>query len=130
MSNFFPHENAKVYHTALEWVIWIDPVIRELPSQLHARSELDRLAATMVVQIADGIGKTNPNDRVKALENAKSNCLASAAIIDILGARNLLEQGDIANAKKKLSQIARLLSGMVQSANTNEIIRSRLGVNS
>ncbi|WOO42113.1 four helix bundle protein [Rubellicoccus peritrichatus] len=127
MSNFFPHENAKVYQLALEWVIWIDPVIRELPSQLHTRAELDRLAASMVVQIADGVGKSNPSDRVKALESAKSTCLASAAIIDILGARNLLEQGDIANAKKKLSQIVRLLSGMVQSANTNEIIRSRLG---
>ncbi len=128
MTSYFPHEASKAYELSLEWVVWADELLRQLPSTMHLRHELDRLSSSIAVGIAEAIGKSQPNDRLKTLEAAKSAVLTSAALIDVLGVKNVVEQGDIANAKRRLSQIYRLLSGMIQSANTNEFIRSRLAV--
>ena len=128
MSQFFPHENVKVYELSLEWIHWLDELLPQIPASHGICHQLDALASTIAVGIADAISKSHPSDRAKTLESARSSVLASAALMDILGTKNLLEQSDIINAKKRLSHVARLLSGMIQSSATNEIIRSRLSV--
>lgn len=128
MSVFFPHEGSKAYQLTLEWSIWLQEFLKQASQRTHIHGELDRLSTTIAVGVAEAAGKGQTNDRVSALEAAKSGVLTSAALIDIMGIKNLAEQGDMAAAKRQLSQIYRLLSGMILSTNTNEFIRSRLAV--
>lgn len=91
MSQFFPHDNAKVYELSLEWVQWLDQLLPQIPSAHGICHQLDALGTTTVVSIADAISKGHPSERAKTFESARSSVLASAALIDVLGIKNLVE---------------------------------------
>ncbi|MEO0794920.1 MAG: four helix bundle protein [Verrucomicrobiota bacterium] len=126
VGNLFPHENQKVYQLGIEWVVMVEQFV-DLPQKRKGLSEqLDKIANSIPIHIVDATGKSNASDRVKSIEMAKGAVLACAAVLDMMVARNVLEPGDAIAGKRHLSQMARLLSGMIQSANTHEMIRNRI----
>ena len=43
----FSHEKLHVYHKAIDFIVWTQPIIETLPTKLAARDQLDR-ASTMM----------------------------------------------------------------------------------
>lgn len=128
MSNFFPHEQQKVYQLGIEWVVMVENIIEGDTRRKGLAEQLDSIANTIPIHIVNALGKASAGERVKAFDAAKSQVLACSAVLDMMVARNVMESGDAAVGKRHLSQMARLLNGMIQSANTHEIIRNRLSV--
>jgi len=128
MSNFFPHEQQKVYQLGIEWVVLVENLIEGDTRRKGLADQLDSISNTIPIHIVAALGKGAAHDRVKAFDTAKSQVLACSAVVDMMVARNVMETGDAVRAKRHLSVMARLLSGMIQSANANEAIRNRLSV--
>ncbi|WP_269538873.1 four helix bundle protein [Cerasicoccus fimbriatus] len=128
MSNFFPHESQKVYQLGIEWVVMVENIIEGDTRRKGLADQLDNIANTIPIHIVAGLGKNSAGERVKAFDAAKSQVLACSAVMDMMVARNVMENGDANRGKRHLSEMARLLNGMIQSANTHELIRNRLQV--
>lgn len=128
MSNFFPHESQKIYQLGIEWVVMVEKFLEGDGDRKGLAGQLDNISNSIPIHIVDALGKGSAGDRVKAFEMARGAVLASSAVLDMMVARNVLEFGDAAVGKRHLAQMARLLSGMIQSANTHEMIRNRLSV--
>lgn len=128
MSNFFPHESQKVYQLGIEWVVMVEHILEGNTRRKGLAEQLDSISNTIPIHIVAALGKASVGERVKAFDAAKSQVLACSAVLDMMVARNVMEPGDAARCKRHLSMIARLLNGMIQSANTNELIRNRLSV--
>lgn len=128
MSNFFPHETQKIYQLGIQWVVMVEELLEEPDERKGLAAQLDTISNSIPIHIVDALGKASAGDRVKSLEVAKGAILAAAAVLDMMVARNVLEFGDAAVAKRHLSHMVRLISGMIQSANTHEMIRNRLSV--
>lgn len=57
MPALFDHERLKVYQEALRFVVWVSPIIEELPGKLAAKDQLDRASTSVVLNLAEGNGK-------------------------------------------------------------------------
>ncbi|WP_309385860.1 four helix bundle protein [Cerasicoccus frondis] len=128
MSNFFPHETAKVYQLGIDWVVMVENFIEGDTRRKGLAEQLDSISNTIPIHIVAALGKNSASERVKAFDAAKSQVLACSAVLDMMVARNVMESGDAIRGKRHLSEMARILNGMIQSANTNELIRNRLQV--
>ncbi|GHC07826.1 four helix bundle protein [Cerasicoccus arenae] len=128
MSNFFPHETQKVYQLSIEWVVMVENFTEGDNRRKGLAEQLDSISNTIPIHIVAALGKGSSAERVKAFDAAKSQVLACTAVLDMMVARNVLETGDAAMGKRQLAMMSRLLNGMIQSANTHELIRNRLSV--
>jgi 23S rRNA-intervening sequence protein len=80
---YFAHEPLEVYQASLSFMRWFNglPAGAELPSRLYR--EIDKAATSMILNLAEGYGRTGQGDRESFLERVESSAVKAAASIDL-----------------------------------------------
>jgi four helix bundle protein len=109
----FSHEKLVVYHKAIAFVAWAQPVIESLPGKTSARDQLDRASTSVPLNIAEGNVKFSAADRARFLQIATGSAVECAACLDVLVARQFLSESDAAAGKQQLEAIVSMLFGLL-----------------
>ena len=111
----FDHEKLFVYQRAIEFVVWADNVLADLPKSMAVRGQLDRAATAIPLNIAEGNGKYQPNDRCRFFDIARGSALECAACLDVAVAKKKVPQAVGKRGKAMLAEIVAMLVGLIRS---------------
>ena len=77
------------------------------------RDQLDNASISIVPNIAEGCGRRSPADKARFYSMARGCATECAAVIDLLGARNLVDDRLRKRARALLVRIVQMLSRLV-----------------
>jgi four helix bundle protein len=77
------------------------------------RDQLDRASISIVLNIAEGCGRRSPADKGRFYSMARGSATECAAILDLLGARRLVDDRMRNQARALLVRIVQMLSRLV-----------------
>jgi len=122
MPALFDHERLKVYQEALRFVVWVGPIIEELPTKLAAKDQLDRASTSIVLNLAEGNGKRSHPDRCRYFDIARGSTVECAACLDVLARRGKLSGAVVMEGKAILLEIVSMTAGLIArfTAGVNE----------
>ncbi len=111
----FDHEKLDVYTASIAFVAWTADLLSGPLARctLSAVNHLDRASTSISLNIAEGNGKRSTKDRCRYLDTARGSALESAAALDVLVGRNVLQPAQILDGKAVLVRVVRMLSKMV-----------------
>ncbi len=113
MRRRFDHENLQVYQNAISLCAWVTPILESLPARVAARDQLDRATTSIALNIAEGNGKRSYPDRCRFFDIARGSAVESAACLDVLVARKLIEMELAESGKFQLIEIVSMISGLL-----------------
>ncbi len=111
----FSHERRVVYQHAIEFVAWSHTLLNGVDAVGSVRTQLERAATSIPLNIAEGNVKSSPRDRRRYWEIALGSTVECAAILDVLVARALRSSADVSRGKDALERIVSMLVKLVQS---------------
>ena len=111
----FDHEKLTVYRTAINYVAWSSDLLAAIPKNLSVHGQLDRAATSIPLNIAEGNGKHTPADRCRFFDIARGSALESAACLDVLVARRVIQETRVDEGKRMLIEIVAMLVGLVRA---------------
>jgi len=114
MKIYFDHEKLDVYQESIVFCSWVGDLLSEITSKAAAKDQLDRASTSIPLNIAEGNGKFSAKDRARFLEMARGSALECAACLDVLLARKLVGEQQIAGQKEKLARIVQMLIGLLR----------------
>ena len=105
-------EKLDAYRVALEFQA---VAVRLVPKRgcAELRDQLDRASISIVLNIAEGCGRRSPADKARFYSMARGSATECAAVIDLLGARNLVDDRLRKRARALLVRIVQMLSRLV-----------------
>ncbi|MFZ5564902.1 MAG: four helix bundle protein [Thermodesulfobacteriota bacterium] len=115
MGTTFDHEKLRVYRAAIDFIVWLQNIMKNIPKQQAVYGQLDRASTSIVLNIAEGNGKSLPRDRCRFLDIARGSALECAAALDILVAKGILEEKQVEKGKEILQGIVSMLVGLIKS---------------
>ncbi len=107
------HENLDVYRAAIDFLRLALVLLEALPaSRRELRSQLERAAMSVPLNIAEGCGKPTTADRARYHAIARGSAMECAALLDVCGLMGhaTSEQRDL--GKALLSRIVAMLTKM------------------
>ena len=125
----FDHERLTVYQKSLQAVAAGGEILDRIPHRMSAHDQLDRALTSIPLNIAEGNGKRTPKDRCRFFDNAKGSAFESAAALDVLVAKRKLTADEVDDAKMLLSEIVRMLIGVIRSNDSDRVIESTTDYN-
>jgi four helix bundle protein len=120
----FDHEKLKVYQAAIKFIIWLQEIMESVPKRHAVYNQLDRSSTSIALNIAEGNGKYSPRDRCRYFDIARGSTLESAAALDVLVAKAIIGQNEIAPGKQILKDIVSMLVGLIKSHSDDRICES------
>ena len=111
----FSHNRLVVYQVAIEFVAWSHTLLNGVDAAGSVRTQLERAATSIPLNIAEGNVKSSPRDRRRYWEIALGSTVECAAILDVLIARRLRADTEVARGKDTLERIVSMLVKLVQS---------------
>ena len=80
---YFAHEPLEVYQAGLSFMRWFNglPAGAELASRLYR--QVDKAATSLLLNMAEGYGRTGEGDRLRFLETAEASAVKAAAYLDL-----------------------------------------------
>ncbi|MDA1230104.1 MAG: four helix bundle protein [Planctomycetota bacterium] len=111
----FDHEKLNVYQTAIQFVSWASEVLTAIPKSSAVHNQLDRASTSIPLNIAEGNGKHTAADRCRFFDHARGSALESAACLDVLVAKSLMQQSQTIIGKEMLLSIVSMLVGLIRS---------------
>ena len=111
----FDHEKLNVYQAAIQFVAWSSELLAGIPKTAAIHSQLDRASTSIPLNIAEGNGKHTPTDRCRFFDIARGSALESAACLDVLVAKSMMEQSQMLHGKEILLEIVSMLVGLIRS---------------
>jgi S23 ribosomal protein. len=115
MNAQFDHEKLKVYQRALDFIVFLEPVLAGLPSTLPVCEQLDRASTSIALNIAEGNGKFTAKDRCRFFDIARGSALESAAALDVLVRKKRLPAQQSTEGKAILHDVVSMLVGLIRS---------------
>ena len=85
--------------------------LRVRPASL--RDQLDRAAASVVLNLAEGMGRPSPSDRAHFFAIARGSAFECAAVLDVLQARAVLPAAAHHEGRALLVRVVQMLSKMM-----------------
>jgi len=114
----FSHDRLVVYQHAIEFVAWSHRLLDGVDAVGSVRSQLERAATSIPLNIAEGNVKSSPRDRRRYWEIALASTVEYAAILDVLVARTMRSSADVSRGKDVLESVVSMLVRLVQSTDT------------
>jgi four helix bundle protein len=111
---YFDHEKPDVYRNSIAFCAWVGDFLVSITQKTAAKDQLDRASTSIPLNIAEGNGKFSVKDRARFLEMARGSALECAAALDVLVARKLATEEQVAGAKTQLVAIVRMLIGLLK----------------
>ncbi len=112
MEQLFDHEKLKAYQRAIDFIVWVTPVIEKLEKSRAIRDQLDRASTSIPLNIAEGNAKFSMKDRCRYLDIADGSAVECAAALDVLVAQKRLQPLEIREGKVVLQEIVSLIMGL------------------
>ena len=113
-------EKLDCYRIALEFqAVAVQLVPKRGCSEL--RDQLDRASISIVLNIAEGCGRRSPADKARFYSMARGSATECAAVIDLLGARNLVDDRQRKRARALLVRIVQMLSRLIARMATSAV---------
>ncbi|HEX6738599.1 MAG TPA: four helix bundle protein [Vicinamibacteria bacterium] len=105
-------ERMDVYRVALEFLGLSGSLLRSRGLG-GLRDQLDRAAASIVLNIAEGIGRSTPADKARFFAIARGSALECATVVDVARIRGLVDVviGDA--ARSLLLRVIQMLSKLL-----------------
>jgi four helix bundle protein len=97
--------------------------LRVTPASL--RDQLDRASASIVLNLAEGVGRSSVADRAHFYTIARGSAFECAGVIDLLHARGTLAKEAHLDARTLLVRVVQMLSRMTVRHPAALAIRSR-----
>ena len=111
---YFDHEKLDVYRNSIAFCAWVGEFLPSITQKTAAKDQLDRASTSIPLNIAEGNGKFSVKDRARFLEMARGSALECAACLDVLVARKLATDEQVAGAKTELAAIVRMMIGLLK----------------
>ena len=111
----FSHQRLAVYQRSIDFVAWSHELLHGIDAPGSARLQLERASTSIPLNIAEGNVKSSPRDRRRYWEIALGSTAECAAILDVLVARRLLSEADVAAGLDSLERIVSMLVRLVQT---------------
>ena len=111
----FSHDRLVVSQHAIEFVAWSHTLLNGVDAVGSVRTQFERAATSIPLNIAEGNVKSSPRDRRRYWEIALGSTVECAAILDVLVARTLRSGADVSRGKDALERIVSMLVKLVQS---------------
>src|SRR5438270_8043194 len=111
---YFDHEKLDVYRHSIGFCSWVGDFLSTIDHKAAAKDQLDRASTSIPLNIAEGNGKFSVKDRARFLEMARGSALECAACLDVLVARKLTGEAQVAGAKSQLAAIVRMMIGLLK----------------
>ncbi len=111
----FDHEKLNVYQRSLQFVVWVTELLERIPTKSSAHGQIERASTSIPLNIAEGNGRYSASDRCRFFDIARGSALESAAALDVLVARKILTENEIAAGKAHLIEIVNMLVGLIRS---------------
>ena len=112
---YFDHEKLRAYQDALKFVAFADPILSEIPAKVSARDQLDRASTSVVLNLVEGNGKRSRTDRCRYLDIARGSALECAACLDVLIAKQLLDETRAVQGKEILVGVVSMVIGLLET---------------
>jgi four helix bundle protein len=109
----FDHEKLRAYQEALQFVAWVDSVLKRIPPRTAARDQLDRASTSVALNLAEGNGKRSSADRCRFLDIARGSAVECAACLDILTVKNVLTPDEATVGKTILLNVVSMTAGLI-----------------
>ncbi|HVF71197.1 MAG TPA: four helix bundle protein [Chthoniobacterales bacterium] len=111
---YFDHEKLDVYRHSIAFCGWVGNFLPSIIHKTAAKDQLDRASTSIPLNIAEGNGKFSVKDRARFLEMARGSALECAACLDVLVARKLATEEQVADPKRQLAAIVRMMIGLLK----------------
>jgi len=107
------HERLHVYQLALELHGMLSAV---LPRRGYAvvRDQLERASLSIVLNIAEGAGRSSGPDKRRFYVQARGSTTECAALLDVLRLRSLIDPQTYLRARSLLVRLVQMLSRLVE----------------
>jgi len=109
---YFDHERLEVYQSGLGLVGWVNADGREAEMGVRRWRKVDALATSIVLNIAEGNGRSQTSDHRSFLDIAHRSALKAALQLDLAGVKTSRPLTDLDEGKVILGSIVRMLLGM------------------
>ena len=105
-------EKLDAYRVALEFQALAAQLVPKRGCA-ELRDQLDRASISIVLNIAEGCGRRSPADKGRFYSMARGSATECAAILDLLGARGLVDDHLRSRARSLLVRIVQMLTRLV-----------------
>jgi four helix bundle protein len=101
-------DGLDAYRVSLDFQRLVAAILGGVRGEL--RSQLDRAALSITLNIAEGAGRRSPADRRRFYSIARGSALECAAAFDIMAGRAQLALGDLRRGRGLLARIVQMLT--------------------
>ena len=109
------HERLDAYQVALEFCQLALKIARKLPRGFAPLADqLRRAAASVPLNIAEGVGKTTPAERIHVHRIARGEALECAAALDVVRLLAVVDPTEIDRAKESITRVVSMLTRMTR----------------
>lgn len=115
MNPQFDHEKLHVYQASLKFITWVTELISTVHGKTAVKDHLDRASTSVPLNIAEGNGKFAIPDRCRFLDIGRGSALECAACLDVLIAKRLCREEQVAAGKQQLIEIVSMLIALSSS---------------
>ncbi len=105
-------DNLDIYRVSLEFQRLIATILSSAHGEL--RSQLDRAALSVSLNVAEGAGRRSVPDRRRFYSIARGSALECAAILDVMAGRAQLALSDLRRSRALLVRIVQMLTKLSQ----------------
>lgn len=107
---FLDHERLDCFQVALQFAAMVPGLTRTARPSL--RDQLERAAASICLNLAEGCGRRTRRDRLHFFSMAQGSAMECAAAVDILRVTGHVAAADATRAKHKLTRVVQMLVGL------------------
>jgi four helix bundle protein len=107
------HEKLDVYRLALEFLALAMKILDDIPRhRRELRSQLERAAMSVPLNIAEGCGKPTPADRARYHAIARGSALECGALLDVCELLGYSPAEQVELGKRTLGRVVAMLTKM------------------
>src|SRR5689334_2945158 len=113
--SYFDHEKLDVYQTAVEFVVFIEPIVKQLPKgRSYLVDQLQRAASSVALNIAEGAGEYSANEKIRFYRMARRSATECAGILDICKRLDFIDENRSSKSRGLLLRIVSMLTKMAR----------------
>jgi four helix bundle protein len=121
------HEDLDVYRTALDFVSFVQELLKRMPGGRRGiDDQLMRAATSMPLNIAEGAGEFSAKDKARFYRIARRSATECAAALDVCVRIGLAREESVQQGRCLLRRIVAMLTKMVLGLDTTRHTASRV----
>jgi four helix bundle protein len=110
------HERLDVYHLALDFLVFANGIIETLPrGRGHLADQFTRASMSVVLNVAEGAGKTSKPDKRRYYLTARGSATESAALLDVCARLKVLDEAAHRGGKEMIVRMVSMLIRLAQA---------------